>query len=177
MIYDKISYPLYKEDFMTIHIRQATLSDLHAIVQIEAICFPPAEAASREHFEERLKAFKGSFFVAEKEGEVIGFINGSIVNEKVISDAMFEDVTFHNPNGIYQSIFGLDVLPNHQHQGIATKLMNHMITSAKAAGRKGLVLTCKEALIPFYSQFGYVNQGISLSVHGGATWYDMILLF
>lgn len=162
---------------MTIHIRQAVLSDLHAITQIEAICFPPAEAACKEHLQERLQVFKGSFFVAEKEDEIIGFINGAIVNEKVISDAMFEDVTFHDPNGTYQSIFGLDVLPNYQHQGIATKLMNHMIASAKTQGRKGLILTCKESLIPFYSQFGYISQGISLSAHGGATWYDMTLLF
>ena len=161
---------------MTIHIRQAVLSDLHALVQIEAICFPPAEAASKEHLQERLKAFKESFFVAEKDGEIIGFINGAIVNETVISDAMFEDVTFHDPNGLYQSIFGLDVLPSYGHRGIATQLMNHMIDCAKASGKKGLILTCKEALIPFYSQFGYVSQGVSQSVHGGATWYDMTLL-
>lgn len=162
---------------MTIYIRQAALSDLDAIVQIEATCFPPAEAASKQHLQQRLQTFTESFFVAEKEGEIIGFINGAIVDEKVICDAMFEEIAFHNPNGIYQSIFGLDVLPDYQHQGVATQLMNHMIASSKSAGRKGLILTCKETLIPFYSTFGYKNQGLSLSVHGGATWYDMILLF
>lgn len=177
MIYGKISYSYYEENFMTIHIRQAVLSDLDAIVQIEAICFPSSEAASKEHLQQRLKAFTESFFVAETEGEIIGFINGAIVNENAICDAMFEVVTFHNPNGTYQSIFGLDVLPNYQHQGIATKLMNHIIDSAKSSGRKGLILTCKEALIPFYSTFGYRNQGLSLSAHGGAAWYDMTLLF
>lgn len=162
---------------MTVHIRQAVLSDLDAITQIEATCFPASEAASKEQLRKRLQTFPQSFFVAEKEGKIVGFINGAIVDEKVICDAMFEETTFHKPNGLYQSIFGLDVLPHFQHQGIATELMNHMITSARHAGKKGLILTCKEALIPFYSIFGYKNQGLSLSNHGGATWYDMILIF
>lgn len=162
---------------MNIHIRQAVLSDLDTITQIEATCFPPAEAASKEQLRKRLQAFTQSFFVAEKEGTIVGFINGAIIDEKVICDAMFEETTFHKPNGRYQSIFGLDVLPQYQHQGIATELMNHMIICAKHAGKKGLILTCKEALIPFYSRFGYKNKGLSLSNHGGATWYDMILLF
>ena len=162
---------------MTISIRQANLSDLDTITQIEATCFPSAEAASKEQLKKRLETFTQSFFVAEKEGQIVGFINGAVVDEKVISDAMFEETTFHKSNGLYQSIFGLDVLPQYQHQGIATGLMHHMIASARQAGRKGLILTCKEALIPFYSRFGYRNQGISLSNHGGAIWYDMTLLF
>ena len=44
---------------------------------------------------------------------------------------------------------------------------------AEAAGRKGLVLTCKERLIPYYSKFGYVNEGLSVSMHGNAVWYEM----
>ena len=45
----------------------------------------------------------------------------------------------------------------------------------KAAG--GLVLTCKKELVEFYEQFGYVNEGLSKSVHGGVSWYDMRLIF
>ena len=40
-----------------------------------------------------------------------------------------------------------------------------------------MILTCKEKLIPFYEGFGYVNCGVSKSVHGGAVWYDMELDF
>lgn len=160
---------------MFINIRQAHLSDLEAITQIEAICFPAAEAASKERLQERLHTFSQSFFVAELKGQLIGFINGAITNAPTISDIMFEDASLHEPTGDYQSIFGLDVLPQHQHQGIASQLMRHMIAAAKSQGRKGLILTCKENLIPFYNQFGYENQGVSSSVHGGAVWYDMTL--
>ena len=61
--------------------------------------------------------------------------------------------------------------------GCATKLMEHVIADVKAQGRKGIVLTCKESLIPFYEKFGYVNEGKSMSKHGGAVWYDMRLVF
>ena len=55
--------------------------------------------------------------------------------------------------------------------------MNTLIERARKQGRKGLILTCKEHLIKYYESFGYVNMGVSASVHGGAVWYDMILEF
>lgn len=90
---------------------------------------------------------------------------------------MYEDSSLHDPKGAYQSIFGLDVLPEYQRQGIAAKLMEQMIRDAKERGRKGLILTCKDRLIHYYEKFGYKNKGVSQSVHGGVVWYDMLLEF
>ena len=90
---------------------------------------------------------------------------------------MFEDASLHRPMGIYQSVFGLDVVPEWQRRGIAGELMEHLIEDARRKGRKGLILTCKERLIGFYERFGYRNLGVSASVHGGAVWFDMILEF
>ena len=90
---------------------------------------------------------------------------------------MFEDSSLHNPNGAYQSIFGLDVIPEKRKNGIAAELMNHIIEDARKKGRKGLILTCKDRLIHYYEKFGYKNLGVSKSVHGGAVWYDMLLEF
>ncbi|MCI6886583.1 MAG: GNAT family N-acetyltransferase [Lachnospiraceae bacterium] len=160
---------------MDIRIRQVTPEDLDAVTHVEAVCFPEAEAATRESLEQRIAAFPESFFVAEKDGEIIGFINGCVTDERTIRDEMFEDAGLHNPNGAYQSIFGLDVLPEYQHHGLASRLMRHLIADAREKGRKGLILTCKDRLIGFYETFGYRSLGISASVHGGAVWYDMIL--
>ena len=33
----------------------------------------------------------------------------------------------------------------------------------------------KDKLITYYSKFGFVNEGISESVHGNVTWYQMRL--
>ena len=60
---------------------------------------------------------------------------------------------------------------------MAAALMRHMIRESEKAGRKGLILTCKDKLLSYYSKFGYKNLGVSASVHGGAVWYDMILEF
>ena len=115
--------------------------------------------------------------MAEKDGQIIGFINGCVTDQKVICDEMFEDSSYHNPDGAYQSIFGLDVMPEYRQQGIAAGLMNFLIEDARKKGRKGLILTCKDRLIRYYEKFGYQNMGISGSTHGGAVWYDMILEF
>lgn len=160
-----------------ITIRTAAPADLDDVTAIEAVCFPAAEAAGRESFSHRLDTFPESFFVAVHNGRIIGFVNGCVTSEKTIRDEMYEDSSLHDPNGDYQSIFGLDVLPDYQRQGIAARLMNHMIQDAKRRGRKGLILTCKDRLIHYYEKFGYRNMGISRSVHGGVVWYDMLLEF
>ncbi|SCZ78147.1 GNAT family N-acetyltransferase [Acidaminobacter hydrogenoformans] len=162
---------------MTVNIRPVTLQDLEAVAEVESACFPEAEAASKTSFEQRIKTFPDSFFVAELEGKVIGFINGSVINGKVIYDDLFHDTKLHIPEGKYQTIFGLDVIPAYRKKGVGEMLMAHMIETARNAGRYGLVLTCKEHLIHYYEKFGFVNLGISGSTHGGATWYDMILEF
>lgn len=162
---------------MNIRIRQVYIEDLDAVTRVEAICFPKAEAAARASFEQRIKTFPESFFVAEIDGKIIGFTNGCVINDTVIYDELYEDSNLHIPDGNYQTIFGLDVIPKYQRQGIAAQLMNHMIKVSNGAGRKGIILTCKDKLVHYYEKFGFVNKGVSQSVHGGAEWYDMILEF
>lgn len=156
-------------------IRPAREEDAQAAAQIEARCFPEAEAASAGEIKKRIRTFGRCFFVLEHRGEIIGFINGCVTDRRTICDEMFGDPAFHREEGAYQSIFGLDVLPEYEGQGLGSRLMRYMIRDAGRRGKRGLILTCKEHLIPFYETFGYVNMGKSQSSHGGAVWYDMIL--
>lgn len=156
-------------------IRNVLLEDLNYITEIETTCFPDAEAAQRDILKKRISVFPEGFFVAELDNEIIGFINGGVTNKNHIEDEFFATMNLHIPNGNNIVIFGLDVHPKHQRKGYAKELMNHFIESAKKDGRKNVLLTCKEHLIEFYKQFGYLNEGISESVHGGAKWYDMYL--
>ena len=55
--------------------------------------------------------------------------------------------------------------------------LRKVVADAKAQGRKGLVLTCKEHLVHYYAKFGFVSEGVSVSEHGGAKWYQMRLEF
>lgn len=163
---------------MVYTIRNVKAEDLDQVTEVEALCFPAAEAATEESFRKRIDTFPESFLVAENEsGKIIGFINGCVTDERTIRDEMFEDSGLHRADGMYQSIFGLDVIPEYRRQGVAADLMNHLIQTAKARGKKGLILTCKDRLIHYYEKFGYRSMGISGSVHGGAVWYDMLLEF
>lgn len=162
---------------MDIRIRKVEIEDLEAVTDVELICFPEREAATKTSFKNRIETFPDSFFVAVLDGKIIGFINGAVTNDTVLADELYSDSSLHIPDGDYQTIFGLDVIPEYQHKGIASQLMNYMIDEARKAGRKGSILTCKDKLITFYEKFGYINKGISDSVHGGAHWYDMILEF
>lgn len=162
---------------MNLNIRQATIKDLDSVTSIEKICFPQAEAATGESLEDRLKTFPESFLVAELEKKMVGFINGSVINEKVIRDEFYSDASFHNPQGDYQSIFGLDVLPEYRTRGIAAELVKALIEVARKAQRKGLTLCCKSEKIHYYKKLGFVDIGKSQSEHGHAIWYNMILLF
>lgn len=161
--------------FPEYRIRQAGPKDLDQVYQMEILCFPQAEAASRESLEMRIRAFPESFLVADAKGKLLGMVNGCVTDSRTICDEMFSDPSFHKPDGAYQAIFGLDVLPEFRRQGIGGDLMGRLAGDAGKKGRKGLILTCKEKLIHYYERFGYRNLGISRSVHGGAVWYDMIL--
>lgn len=157
-------------------IRSVGPEDLDPVTAIEAVCFPPAEAAPREAFQERIAAFPESFLVAEAAGMLIGFINGCATDSAVIYDELFHSTGHHRPGGKNLAVFGLDVLPAYRRQGIAARLMRHFIQTARNAGRSSIILTCKEQLVPYYESFGYVSNGISQSTHGGSQWYDMTLV-
>lgn len=108
---------------------------------------------------------------------MISFIDGFCTNHKDLTDEMYSDASMHDENGDWQMIFGLNTLPEYQRKGYATKIMNAMIDLARQEKRKELVLTCKDRLVPYYSKFGFKNEGVSSSVHGGVVWYQMRLEF
>lgn len=158
-------------------IRQAVADDIAKIAAVEEKCFPPAEAASIKSFFERFMAFPECFLVAEVDGKVVGHINGCITDSPKLVDALYHNTSLHCPDGPWQTVFGIAVLPEYQHQGIASELMKNFKEAAKQNGRKGIILTCKDAKIGFYEKLGFVYDGVSESSHGSARWNDMILKF
>ena len=59
----------------------------------------------------------------------------------------------------------------------AAKLIRHYVATARARGKKGVVLTCKDHMIRFYERAGFTCKGVSASSHGGAKWNDMLIEF
>lgn len=75
-------------------IRHVTKEDLNQIVGIEQECFLEEEAASKEVLIERLLTINDSFFVAEHERKILGYVNGPVINTKFITDDLFEKIPF-----------------------------------------------------------------------------------
>lgn len=159
------------------YIRTASMGDLDALAAIEAACFPPAEAASAQDFAKRLAVYPEHFWLLEKDGEIVSFVNGMATGEPVLRDEMYADAALHDPHGAWQMIFGVNTLPQYRRQGLAEQVLRRCIADAKAQGRKGCVLTCKESLVHYYAKLGFADEGISASTHGGAVWHEMRLTF
>lgn len=158
-------------------IRTATTADLAQIAHMESVCFPAAEAATPERFAQRLQYYPNHFWILLDGAVMVGFVNGMVTDEPDLRDEMYEDASLHDENGAWQMIFGVDTIPAYRRRGCAQQLLNHVIQEARVQGRKGLVLTCKEALLHYYGKFGFVNEGVSGSTHGDVLWYQMRLTF
>ena len=157
-------------------IKYATTADITAIAAVEAECFPPAEAATEEEFIERVKYYGNHFWLMFEEGILIAFVDGFVTDEPDLTDEMYENAGMHNENGTWQMIFGVNTLPAYRRKGYAGQLIERAIEDAKQQGRKGLVLTCKDKLIPYYAKFGFKDEGVSdKSTHGNAVLHQMRL--
>ena len=159
------------------NIRHARIVDINAITAVEAACFPATEAATREEFEGRIQYYGDHFWLLYEGDQLISFVDGFVTDEADLTDEMYERAEMHDEHGAWQMIFSVCTLPEYQRQGLAALLLNRVIEDAKAQGRKGVVLTCKERLIHYYAKFGFVNEGMSESEHGNAVWYQMRIKF
>ena len=159
-------------------IRTAVMEDLAAVTAVEAACFPAAEAATERDFAQRLAVYPNHFWLLEEDnGTLVSFINGMVTDEPILRDEMYENAALHREDGAWQMIFGVNTLPDYRRKGCAARVMERVISDARAQGRKGCVLTCKDKLIHYYETFGFRNEGVSASTHGGAVWFDMRLTF
>lgn len=159
-------------------IRTAFLTDLDAIAAVEAECFPPAEAATREEFADRLKHYANHFWLMFDGDKLISFVDGFVTDEPDLTDEMYANASLHDEAGAWQMIFGVNTIPDYRNHGYAGQLIEQAILDAREQGRKGVVLTCKPEKVPYYLKFGFRNEGISQnSTHGGAIWHQMRITF
>lgn len=154
-------------------IRRAVADDADKIAELERLCFPEEEAASKADFADRLNVYAGHFLLLESDGVLVAMINGMVTDEPDLTDEMYHSAGMHNEDGKWQMIFGLESHPDFRGRGYAGLLIKKFIEESMNQNRSGLVLTCKESLISYYEKFGFVNEGISDSTHGNVVWYQM----
>lgn len=92
---------------------------------------------------ERIHLISDTFIVAEKEGEILGYINGPIINQPYITDNLFKEIKENPKKGGYQSILGLAVSKQGRNQGIAKILIKKIEELVEENEREGITLTCK----------------------------------
>lgn len=162
---------------MAMTIRTASPADWEELARVEAACFPPAEAATREDFQGRLAVYPNHFWLLYEGDNLVSFVNGMVTDEADLRDEMYRDTSLHQEDGAWQMIFGVNTIPEARRRGCAQLLLRRAIEDARVQGRRGLVLTCKEALLDYYGRLGFVSEGVSGSTHGGVLWYQMRLRF
>lgn len=157
-------------------IRQARFSDLDRILEIELENFSLEEAIPRSVFEAHLREIKTSFLVAEKEGCVLGYIEGPVVPHRHLQDQSFtEEIADHShKSGGYISVTCLSIAKEAQALGVGKRLLTALKEVALEHEREGINLTCHDYLIPYYEKHGFVNEGVSQSTFAGESWYDMV---
>jgi GNAT superfamily N-acetyltransferase len=158
-----------------LNIRNVTEADLDGCYEVEIACWPPEEAAAKETIDRRIAAFPQGFFVAESDGRVIGMLNSCCTNREDLGDEELKQLVGHDVDGLNLVVFALGVLPRFRKRGIAAALMSRFIRLAGELNKEKVLLICKSDLVAYYERFGFVHAGLSRSVHGGATWQQMVL--
>ena len=150
---------------------------LDDVTKLERDAFSPAEACPRERFAARLSVWPEGFWLLYDGDRLVSLVDGFMTDTPDLSDEMFADAGLHDPRGRWQMIFGVCTHPEYRYRGYAGQLMRQMLEDAKADGRKGVVLTCREAKLHYYARFGFHTDSVSSSKHGGGMWYQMRLRF
>lgn len=108
---------------------------------IETECF--SHPWSKQSLEEELNNETSLFLVAKEENEVIGYIGMSIVIDEGY-------------------IFNVAVRESYRNKGVATALINELVTYGKKNNFSFITLEVRESNLPaisLYSKFGFIKAG------------------
>lgn len=157
-------------------IRQAQMADLDAIYAIELENFSPEEAISREILAKHIETISSTFLVAEKNGKILGYLEGPVRPERYLKDISFtenvEDYSYLA--GGFISATSLSISKEAQGLGVGKALLDTMKEIAIEDERHGINLTCHDYLIAYYEQHDFVNEGRSASMYADEVWFDMV---
>ncbi len=79
-------------------IKFATEEDIKENVEVEAECFPPAEAETEKDFIGRVEHYGNHIWLMFDEEKLIAFVDGFVTDEPDLTDAMYENAAMHNEN-------------------------------------------------------------------------------
>ena len=118
-----------------------TSGQLDDVYIIETECF--SHPWSKQSLEEEMNNETSLFLVAKEENEVIGYIGMSIVIDEGY-------------------IFNVAVRESYRNNGVATALINELVTYGKKNNFSFITLEVRESNLPaisLYSKFGFIKAG------------------
>ncbi len=132
-----------------VHIRPMTKSDLDGVMVIEQVSYP--NPWKREHFIQEIHSHTSFPYVAVLDELVVGY---------VCLMSLFEDA----------QILNIAVAPQHRGHGIARKLMELAVSTARERGAEVLALEVREsnaAAIKMYEDLGFVRYFVRKGYYEG----------
>lgn len=154
-----------------------TPSDFEAVCALEAISYPPDEAATPAKIQYRIENANPFFCVLKRKdsGNIIGFVNGTCTTENVI---FHESMSHHVAGGRSLVIHSVTVDPNFRRQGIATNMLKMYIRKiGEYETISRILLLTKDNNILLYLKVGFQFLRISPVVHGQVTLPSLFLTF
>lgn len=121
-------------------LREAGLEDLEALYRLDALCFEPGIAYTRDHLRRFLRLQTARSTVAEIDGEVAGFALG------------------YRPRHGVAHVLTLDVDPRFRRRGLGEALLREVLSRLAEDGARETRLevdVTNAAAIAFYERLGF----------------------
>lgn len=155
-------------------IRNAYIDDAYIISELEKKCFLIDEALSLDIIKMLIEDHHEEIYILEDNDIIIGYLAGLRSNEEDFIDKMFYERNIHNSNGNNYFITGLAINPEYQGKNYSKLLFNEVLEKLKKDDIEKIILTCKEELINYYLNLGFIKDKISKSNFANKKWYQMI---
>lgn len=160
---------------MRVAVRTVEPADFEDCCEVEALSFPPEEAATRERIAQRLREYPEGFLVADADGRIAGHLMSGAIWEEDLAREALKDLDGHDPAAPNLVVFALAVHPRDRGLGVSRRLLEDFIARGRERGKARVLLLCKEDLVAYYRRFGFSDAGLSASTHGGVAWHEMRL--
>jgi len=110
-------------------IRYASYQDWQQLELLEQLCWPVELQTSSAELISRIQNYQQGQFVLELNGQVVGVIYSQRIASQNTVLAMTADTVarFHDPNGSFVQLLGLNILPEMQNKQLGSQLLEWML--------------------------------------------------
>ena len=130
-------------------VREMTYNDIASVADVDRAAF--SDAWKDDSFADELKKDYSHYFVAETDGEIMGYAGIWCIYETA-------------------ELIRIATSPNHQKKGVAKELMQAILECAKNCGCERMMLEVRKSNIPaqkLYKKFGFNEISIRKGYYSG----------